>query len=55
MVQSALSAASIEGLPSGIYVADTVQKYKPAPEIYKGLLKEFGKQDHPEECWLVSG
>ena len=55
MVQGALKAASIETMTSGIYVADNVKKYKPAPEIYAGLLTAVGKDRHPDECWLVSG
>ena len=55
MVQSALAAAKLSHLTQDIYVADSVQRYKPSPEIYKGLLKKVGKESHPEECFLVSG
>lgn len=55
MVRSALHAASIDSLPSAIYVADTVQKYKPAPEIYHGLVEAVGKAGNAQDVFLVSG
>ncbi|KAI5120067.1 hypothetical protein M0805_002629 [Coniferiporia weirii] len=55
MVEGALDAAGISDLARDTYVADAVKKFKPAPEIYAGLLKATGKESAPEECWLVSG
>jgi len=55
MVESALAAAHISGFASDIYVADAVKKYKPAVEIYHGLLAKVGLEANPERCWLVSG
>jgi len=55
MVRSALRAASIDSLPSAVYVADTVQKYKPAPEIYQGLVEAVGKAGNAQDVFLVSG
>ncbi|TDL22506.1 haloacid dehalogenase, type II [Rickenella mellea] len=55
MVRSALTFGGIDSFPKAIYVADSVRKYKPAPEIYQGLLKSVGKEADPQHCWLVSG
>lgn len=55
MVQSALEAASIASMADSIFVADSVKKYKPSPEIYAGLVKAVGKEANPKQCWLVSG
>ncbi|KZT39893.1 hypothetical protein SISSUDRAFT_1045036 [Sistotremastrum suecicum HHB10207 ss-3] len=38
-----------------LVVADSVRKFKPAPEIYQHLLKEAGLEKTPEKCWVVSG
>ncbi|EJD07841.1 haloacid dehalogenase [Fomitiporia mediterranea MF3/22] len=55
MVQTALSAAGLTNMTPNIYVADAVGRYKPTPEIYRGLLQSVGKEGHPKECCLVSG
>ncbi len=55
MVRGALTFGGIDSFPKAIYVADSVRKYKPAPEIYQGLLKFVGKEADPQHCWLVSG
>ena len=55
MIEEALKFGTIHSLVSGSYVADSVRVYKPAPEIYKGLIKHVGKEANPGQCWLVSG
>lgn len=55
MVESALAAAQLSNFASEIYVADTIKKYKPAVEIYRGLIAKVGLESSPEQCWLVSG
>ena len=54
-LESALAAAQLSGFPSEVYVADTVRKYKPAVEIYRGLIAKVGLESSPSQCWLVSG
>ncbi len=55
MVEEALRAGAIRTMVEQVYVADAVRKYKPATEIYHGLLKAVGKETAPHEVWLVSG
>ena len=55
MVSSALEAASLAPLVKKQYLADSVKKYKPCPEIYRGLLEFVGKADNASAVWLVSG
>ena len=55
MVEEALVAGSIRSQIQGVYVAGMVEKYKPAPEIYWGLLLSLGKEALPRDVWLVSG
>jgi len=55
MVGSALKAASINPLVPRQYLVDSVKKYKPSPDVYHGLLRFLGKEENPEDVWLVSG
>jgi len=55
MVASALDAASLTPLVPKAYLVNAVQKYKPAFEVYHGLLRFLGKVDSPRDVWLISG
>ncbi|KAI0036369.1 haloacid dehalogenase, partial [Vararia minispora EC-137] len=55
MVNSALDAASLAPLVPNQYLVNSVQKYKPAFEVYHGLLRSLGKVDSPRDVWLISG
>ncbi|KZV70102.1 haloacid dehalogenase [Peniophora sp. CONT] len=55
MIGSALDAGGISSfIPRG-FLVESVQKYKPVPDVYKGLLKYVGKESNPESVYLVSG
>lgn len=53
MISAALKNANIH--QRQIFSVDAVKRYKPAREVYEALLKDVGKEEKPEECWLVSG
>jgi len=55
MVSSSLDAASLSPYAKARFLADSVKKYKPAPEIYRGLIQFVGKENNPDHVWLVSG
>jgi hypothetical protein len=56
MVSSALRSASLMPTPTpkNTFLADEVQKYKPAVEIYQALSKKVGKEATPQEVYLLS-
>ncbi|KAI0056000.1 haloacid dehalogenase [Artomyces pyxidatus] len=54
MITSSLGAESLLPLGHKWFFADSVRKYKPAPEIYHGLLTHLGKSEQPGQVWLVS-
>jgi hypothetical protein len=56
MVSSALEnlALSPPPTPANTYLVEEVQRYKPAPEVYRGLLEKLGKTDAPQTVYLVS-
>ena len=61
MVTTALQSTGtpLSSLPDGMYFADSVSRYKPAPEIYHGLVSYLNNSTHdiyqPNNVWLVSG
>lgn len=59
MVSKALDVASLSTLSKRMFLADSVQAYKPSRSIYDGLLKYVneGAEQHitGENVWLVSG
>jgi 2-haloacid dehalogenase len=55
MVKLGLDASSLAPLLSGQYLVESVQRYKPAFEVYHGLLRSLGKTDSPQDVWLISG
>lgn len=63
MVSTALQAASLAFAPPKLFLADSVQVYKPATKIYDALLQHINANlvtDDQEKLtgdrvWLVSG
>jgi len=60
MVTAAVNAAlPQELLPLPLFLVDSVKRYKPAPEVYKGLLNDVseisGARSDALNVWLVSG
>ncbi|KAL5532383.1 hypothetical protein ACEPAF_5953 [Sanghuangporus sanghuang] len=55
MASKALDAAGLSHFALDVYTVENHKRYKPDPEVYKGLCKHVGKENHPEQCWLVSG
>ncbi|KAI0055999.1 haloacid dehalogenase [Artomyces pyxidatus] len=55
MISSAMDAASLSPLIHTQFLADSVQKYKPMPDIYRGLVDFLGKSEDSERVYLVSG
>lgn len=63
MVSTALQAASLAFAPPKLFLADSVQVYKPATKIYEALLQHINANlvtDDQEKLtrdrvWLVSG
>ena len=54
MVSRALKSAGVHASAESFFLADSVKCYKPAKEIYQGLLEHVGKSESPRECWLIS-
>lgn len=54
MVSNALNRAGVQVSADSFFLADAVKRYKPASEIYQGLLMHVGKSEAPHECWLIS-
>lgn len=56
MVSAALRSARLAPAPppAAFYLADDVARYKPAAEIYAGLLRRLAKEASPAEVCLVS-
>ncbi|KAI0319704.1 haloacid dehalogenase [Amylostereum chailletii] len=55
MISSAMDASSLAALVKKQYLADSVRKYKPCPDIYRGLVEFVGRSSDPGKVWLVSG
>ena len=59
MVSKALDVASLSALSKRMFLADSVQTYKPSKAIYDGLLKYVNEGAEQkvtgENVWLVSG
>ena len=55
MIGSALDAGGISSLIPRGFLVESVQRYKPTPDVYKGLLKYLGKESSPESVYLISG
>lgn len=53
MVTAGLRAASLE-FPKSFVIAPDVQRYKPSMEIYQALLKKAGKEETPQDVYLLS-
>ncbi|KAH8096771.1 haloacid dehalogenase [Cristinia sonorae] len=63
MIQSALAGTQLTTIPYGIFLADTMQTYKPSTTIYKDLVAHInatpnlndGTEVPSGNVWLVSG
>ncbi|KAI0338394.1 haloacid dehalogenase [Trametopsis cervina] len=60
MVTTALNAVSALEIPEALYLADDVRVYKPAMQIYQGLLAKLNADREEgaytgDDVWLVSG
>ncbi|TFK47372.1 haloacid dehalogenase [Heliocybe sulcata] len=54
MVTKSIMAASLP-ISLSRYLANSVKKYKPSPELYEALIHFLGMQDRKADVWLVSG
>ena len=54
MASNALRSAGVNVPGEDFFLADTTKCYKPATEIYQGLLSHVRKSGSPQDCWLIS-